>query len=104
MREFGTRTPGHGVAWRCARPRNGIKHTTHASWLGGKSLQCAGASLTPLLVMPRQWVIPCILHCTIAIGRLQHNFIRRELEGLSTTGKIRLEGHLGDHETRRPDR
>ena len=43
----------------------------HACFLdGGKSLRCAGCSVTPLLVMPRQSVIPCILHCTMAISRL----------------------------------
>ena len=43
---------------------------SHACFLAkGKSLLCF-CSVTPLLVMPRQWVIPCILHCTMAIGRL----------------------------------
>ena len=90
MREFGTRTAGHGVARRCAGPWNGI------FLAGGKSLQCPGCSVTPLLVMPQQWVIPCILHCTMAIGHLQQDFNREESEGLSAADKIRLEGDLGD--------
>ena len=68
MREFGTKTPGHGVARRCTGPWNRVTHTTHASWLG--ACRWAGCSVTPFLVMPRQWVISRILHCTMAIGRL----------------------------------
>ena len=72
----------------------------HACFLaGGKSLQCVGCSVTPLLVMPRQWVVPCVLHCTMAIGCLPQDFIRKESEGLSAADKIHLEGHHGDHKT-----
>ena len=46
--------------------------THHACFLAcGKSLQIAGCSVTPFLVIPQQRVIPCIMHCTMAIGRLQ---------------------------------
>ena len=72
----------------------------HACFLAGrKSLHCAGCSVTPLLVMPRQWVIPCILHCTMAIGRLRQDFIRKESEGLRAADTIRQEGDLADHKT-----
>ena len=69
-------------------------HAQHACFLaGGKSLQCAGFSVSLLLVMHREWVIPCILHCTTAIARLQPNFIRKESEGLSVAEKVRVAEH-----------
>ena len=55
--------------------------------------------MTPLLVMPRRWVIPCILHCTMAIGRLHQEFITKQPKGLSAAENIHLEGDLADHET-----
>ena len=84
----------------------------HACFLaGGKSLHCAGCSVTPLLVVPRLWVMSCILHCTMAICGPQQDFIRKELEGLSAADKIRLKGNLADHNrgcsifhSRSPDR
>ena len=39
-----------------------MDHAHHACFLaGGKSLQCAACSVTPLLVMPREWVFPSLL-------------------------------------------
>ena len=86
--------------WSCLEVRRTMERDqAHQAcfWAGGKSLQCAGCSVTPLLVMPRQWVIPCILHRTMPIGRLQRNFIRKESEGLSAADKIQVEGDLVDN-------
>ena len=66
---------------------------------GGKSLRCAACSEIPYHVMPGRWVIRCILHCTMVIGRLQEDFIRKESEALTAADKIRLEGDLVDHKT-----
>ena len=47
--------------------------------------------------MPREWVIPCILHRTM--GCLQQDVIRKEAEGLFAAHKALLEGDLADHKT-----
>ena len=87
-----------GLEVRRTMERDQAHHTCFLA--GGKSLQCAGCSVTPLLVMPGHWVIPCILHCTMAIGRLRQDFIRKESEALSAADKMCLEGDLADHKTR----
>ena len=55
--------------------------------------------MNPLRLMPREWVIPCILHCTMVIGRVQQNFGRKDVEGLFAADKVRIEGDLADHKT-----
>ena len=71
----------------------------HTCFLGRRVIGVCGCSVTMLLVMPREWVILCILHCSMAIGRLQRDFIRKESATLSAIDKVRLEGHLADHNT-----
>ena len=44
--------------------------------------------------------MPCILHRTMAIGRLQQDFARKESEGIATADKVPLEGDLADNKTR----
>ena len=72
----------------------------HACFLArGKEMQCAACNVTLLSVMPHEWAIPCISDCTMAIGCLLQDFIRKELEGLSPLDKVRLGGDLADHKT-----
>ena len=46
--------------------------------LGTPSLQAAGCSTEPILKVPRAWVVLCILHLTMAMGRLLGEFLDRE--------------------------
>ena len=46
--------------------------------LGTPSLQAAGCTTQPILKLPRAWVDLCILHLTMAMGRLLGEFLDRE--------------------------
>ena len=46
--------------------------------LGTPSLQAAGRSTEPIWKLPRAWVVLCILHLTMAMGRLLGAFVDRE--------------------------
>lgn len=47
---------------------------------GGKSLQCAGCSTAPLLTPARLHCVMCILHCSMAMGRLQAQFLHEHAQ------------------------
>ena len=53
----------------------------HEHWtsflLGTMSLKAAGCSVDPVVVMARCWVVMCILHCCMALGRMQMAQIER---------------------------
>ena len=66
---------------------------------GGKSLHYSGCGLTPPLVRARDRVILCILYCTMAMGRLHQDFIKKEGEGPFAADMVRLDGDLADHTT-----
>ena len=46
--------------------------------LGTPYLQAAGCSTQPNWKLPRAWVVFCILHLTMAMGRLLAEFVDRE--------------------------
>ena len=46
--------------------------------LGTPSLQAAGCSTHRILKLPRAWVVLCILHLTMPMGRLLGEFVDRE--------------------------
>ena len=46
--------------------------------LGTRSLQAAGCRIQPILKLPCAWVVLCILHLTMAMGRLLGKFVDRE--------------------------
>ena len=54
----------------------------HTAFLPGTpSLQAAGYSTQRILKLPRAWVVLCILHLTMAMGRLLGEFVDREARG-----------------------
>ena len=63
-----------------ANPRTtqGDEANYTAFLLGTPSLQAAGCSAQPILKLPRAWVVLCILHLTMAMGRLLGDFVDRE--------------------------
>ena len=63
-----------------ANPRTmeGDEANYTAFLLGTPSLQAAGCSTQPILNLPRAWVVLCILHLTMAVGRLLGEFVDRE--------------------------
>ena len=63
-----------------ANPRTmeGDEANYTAFLLGTPSLQAAGCSTQPILKLPRAWVVLCILHLTMAMGRLLGEFVHRE--------------------------
>ena len=46
--------------------------------LGTPSVQAAGCSTQRILKLPHAWVLLCILHLTMAMGRLLGEFVNRE--------------------------
>ena len=63
-----------------ANPRTMEDDAAHytAFLLGTPSLQAAGCSTQPILKWPRAWVVLCILHLTMAMGRLLGEFLDPE--------------------------
>ena len=63
-----------------ANPRTmeGDEANYTAFLLGTPSLQAAVCSTQPILKLPRAWVVLCILHLTMAMGRLLGEFVDRE--------------------------
>ena len=63
-----------------ANPRTmeGDEANYTAFLLGTPSLQAAGCSTQPILKFPRAWVVLCILHLTMPMGRLLGEFVDRE--------------------------
>ena len=63
-----------------ANPRTmeGDEANYTAFLLGTPSLQAAGCSTQRILKLPRAWVVLCILHLTMAMGRLLGEFVDRE--------------------------
>ena len=51
--------------------------------LGTPSLQAAGRSMQQILQLPLAWVALCILHLTMAMGRLLGEFVDREARGVT---------------------
>ena len=47
------------------------------------SLQAAGCSTPRILKLPRAWVVLCILHLTVAMGRLLGEFVGREARAVT---------------------
>ena len=60
------------------RTMEGDEANYTAFLLGTPSLQAAGCSTQPILKLPRAWVVLCILHLTMAMGRLLGEFVDRE--------------------------
>ena len=48
----------------------------------GRSLDNGGCIAEPHIVVDRCWVFRCILHCCMAIGRLQVAFVEARLKAL----------------------
>ena len=59
------------------RTREGDQANYTAFLLGTPSLPAAGCSTQRILKLPRAWVVLCILHLTIAMGRLLGKFVDR---------------------------
>ena len=51
--------------------------------LGTPSLQAAGCGTQRILNLPRAWVVLCILHLTMAMGRLLGEFVDREARAVT---------------------
>ena len=51
--------------------------------LGTPSLQAAGCGTQRVLKLPRAWVVLCILHLTMAMGRLLGEFVDREARSVT---------------------
>ena len=51
--------------------------------LGTPSLQAAGCSTQRILKLPGAWVVLCILHLTMAMGRLLVEFVDREARAVT---------------------
>ena len=51
--------------------------------LGTPSLQAAGCSRQRILQLPRAWVVLCILHLTMAVGRLLGEFVDGEARAVT---------------------
>jgi hypothetical protein len=68
-----------------ANPRTmeGDEANYTAFLLGTPSLQAAGCSTQPILKLPRAWVVLCILHLTMAMGRLLGEFVDREARSVT---------------------
>ena len=47
------------------------------------SLQAAGCTMQRILQLPHAWVVLCILHLTMAMGRLLGEFVDREARGVT---------------------
>ena len=60
------------------RTMEGDEANYTAFLLGTPSLQAAGCSTQPILKLPRAWVVLCILHLTMPMGRLLGEFVDRE--------------------------
>ena len=60
------------------RTKEGDEAHYTAFLLGTPSLQAAGCSMQPLLLLARTHVVLCILHLTMAMGRLLGEFVDRE--------------------------
>ena len=63
------------------RTMEGDEANYTAFLLGTPSLQAAGCSIQPILKLPRAWVVLCILHLMMAMGRLLGEFVDREARG-----------------------
>ena len=60
------------------RTMEGDEANYTAFLLGTPSLQAAGCSTQRILKLPHAWVLLCILHLTMAMGRLLGDFVDRE--------------------------
>ena len=65
------------------RTMEGDEANYTAFHLGTPSLQAAGCSTQRILQLPRAWVVLCILHLTMAIGRLLAEFVDREARSVT---------------------
>ena len=68
-----------------ANPRTmeGDEANYTAFLLGTPSLQAAGCSTQRILKLPRAWAVLCILHLTMAMGRLLGEFVDREARSVT---------------------
>ena len=65
------------------RTMEGDEANYTAFLLGTPSLQAAGCSLQRILKLPRAWVVLCILHLRMAMGRLLGEFVHREARSVT---------------------
>ena len=65
---------GSAIPWTM----EGDEASYTAFLLGMPSLQAAGCNTQRILKLPRAWVFLCILHLTMAMGRLLGEFVDRE--------------------------
>ena len=65
------------------RTMEGDEANYTAFLLGTPSLQAAGSSTQQILKLPRAWVVLCILHVTMAMGRLLGEFVDREARSVT---------------------
>ena len=65
------------------RTMEGDEANYTAFLLGTPSLQAAGCSTQRILKLPRAWVVLCILHLTMAMGRLWGEFVNREARSVT---------------------
>ena len=56
---------------------------------GTPSLQAAGCTTQRILQLPRAWAVLCILHLTMAMGRLLGEFVDREARAVTPAGEER---------------
>ena len=64
--------------------------------LGTPSLQAAGCRTQRILKLPRAWVVLCILHLTMAMGRLFGEFVDREARSVTHAPRQNLQVLLSE--------
>ena len=64
--------------------------------LGKPSLQAAGCSTQQIMKLRRAWVVLCILHLTMAMGRLLGDFVDREARSVTPTLRQELQVLLSE--------
>ena len=64
--------------------------------LGTPSLQAAGCSTQRILQWPRAWIVLCILHLTMAMGRLLGEFVGREARAATPSLRQHLQVLLSE--------
>ena len=65
------------------RTMEGDEANYTAFLLGTPSLQAAGCCTQRILKMPRAWVVLCILHLTMAMGRVLGKFVDRKARSVT---------------------
>ena len=78
------------------RTMEGDKAHYTAYLSGTPSLQAAGYNMQRILQLPRAWVFLCIMHLTMAMGRLLGEFVDREARAVTPSLRQDLQVLMSD--------